>query len=51
MGLKLLWGGLTFIEAVPAAVRVFGGQPNDQALIFVGAVIMVIGLVLFWLNK
>lgn len=43
MGTKLLWTGLTIIMAA-------GILPLPAAVV-VGAVIMVIGLVLLWLDK
>lgn len=46
MGIKLLWTGLTFILAVnswnPAGV---------PAVSVVGAVIMILGAILMWLDK
>jgi len=42
---KLLWTGLTFIVAGPI---VLSGVP---AVSVVGAVLMVIGMVLMWLDK
>lgn len=44
MGSKLLWTGLTLIIALSELVS---GLP----LVLVGAIIMVIGLVLLWLDK
>lgn len=43
MGGKLLWTGLTFIEA--------GRLLPIPSIDVVGAVFMVIGLVLLWLDK
>lgn len=45
MGTKLLWTGLTFIVAVTVAF------PSVPQAAIVGAVIMVIGLVLLWMDK
>ena len=44
MSSKLLWTGLTFIVAMPL---LFSGVPWA----IVGAVLMVIGMVLMWLDK
>ena len=43
MGGKLLWTGLTFLEA--------GNLLPLPAIETVGAVLMIIGLVLLWLDK
>jgi hypothetical protein len=45
MGVKLLWTGITFIIAVTLAF------PSFPQAALVGAVIMVIGCVLMWLDK
>ena len=44
MGTKLIWTGATFILAAPVL-------PAIPSVVIVGAVIMVIGLVLLWLDK
>lgn len=44
MGVKLLWTGLTWMYAVPLVWK----EPNALK---VGAVIMVIGMILLWLDK
>lgn len=46
MGEKLLWTGLTFIVAIQSWNP--GGVPDVSV---VGAVLMVIGLILMWLDK
>jgi hypothetical protein len=46
MGGKLLWTGLTLIVAVG---KLWGGESVN--IEFVGAVVMVIGLILMWMNK
>jgi uncharacterized protein YjeT (DUF2065 family) len=51
VGTKLWFTGATFMWAVPAFVKAFGGQPDTQLLVAVGGVIMVIGCVMMWLNK
>lgn len=50
MGVKLLWTGLTWILALIPMLEAFGlhGSP---VLVLVGAVLMVIGCVLCWLDK
>lgn len=50
MGLKLLWTGLVLIMAINAVIAAFGGNSSDL-LVTVGALLMVIGLVLYWLDK
>ena len=44
MGTKLLWTGLTIIHAAPLVIQI-------PAAHVVGAVLMVIGAVLLWLDK
>ena len=44
MGIKLLWSGLTF-------VTVSGVLNWGHEFVLVGAIIMVIGAVLMWLDK
>lgn len=46
VGLKLLWTGLTFIIAFQAWN--LGGVP---AVNIVGAVLMILGLILYWIDK
>ena len=46
MGLKLLWTGLTFVIATQAWNP--GGIPDVNV---VGAVLMIIGMILLWLDK
>lgn len=43
MGSKLLWTGLTIITALPIA--------GFSGFSFIGAIIMIIGLILLWLDK
>ena len=50
MGIKLLWTGLTFILAVNPLIKAVGLIGND-VFVIAGAVLMVIGCVLLWLNK
>jgi hypothetical protein len=50
MGLKLMWTGVIFIFAVVPALQAFGLQASS-VLVLVGAIIAIIGLVLFWLDK
>ena len=44
MGIKLLWTGLTVMLASPTVIQLPAAQ-------VVGAVLMVIGVVLMWLDK
>lgn len=44
MGIKLLWTGLTLMLALPAITQI-------RMLELVGAIFMVIGLILCWLDK
>lgn len=50
VGHKLLWIGLVFIIALVPMLKAFGLQASDT-LVLVGAVLMVIGLVLFWFDR
>lgn len=50
MGLKLLWTGLTFIVALTPALAAFGVKV-DTAVVLVGAILMIIGLILMWMDK
>jgi nicotinamide riboside transporter PnuC len=50
MGLKLLWTGVVFILGIVPALKAFGLQAND-ALVLVGSVIALIGLILHWMDK
>ena len=50
MGLKLLWTGLTFVVAVVPALAAFG-LAASEVLVLVGAILMIIGLVLLWLDR
>ena len=50
MSIKLLWTGLVFILALVPMLKAIGLNAND-VFILVGAVLMVIGCVLLWLNK
>lgn len=50
MGLKLLWTGLVFILALTPALEVLGVHPSSVVIV-VGAVLMMIGCVLLWLEK
>lgn len=47
---KLLWTGLTFILAFVPFLKALGLN-GSEVFILVGAVLMVIGCVLLWLNK
>lgn len=51
MGTKLLWTGLTAYLALPSFLTTLGVQHNTNGVQLVGAVIMVIGAVVLWLNK
>ncbi len=44
MGIKLLWTGLTFIEATSLL-------DGSQKFVIAGAVVMAIGCILMWLDK
>lgn len=50
MGLKLLWTGLTFIIALLPFLNALGLN-GENVFVLVGAVIMIIGLVLMWMDK
>ena len=50
MGIKALWVGLTMVIALNPVLRVLGLTPNE-VLVAVGAVIMVIGAIMFVLDK
>ena len=50
MGVKLMWTGLTWILAVIPTLEAIGLHAS-QVLVLVGAVLMVIGNVLMWLDK
>ena len=50
MGSKLLWTGLTFIMALIPFLKLLGLNGSD-VFVLVGAVLMVIGNVLIWLNR
>ena len=50
MGVKLLWTGITFILAVVPALHAIG-LGASEVLVLVGAVLMVVGCVLMWLDK
>lgn len=50
MGEKLLWTGLTFIVSFQPVVSAFSLNVSP-ALAVAGAVIMLIGCVLMWLDK
>ncbi len=50
MGLKLMWTGVVFILAVVPALKAFGLNASE-VLVLVGAIIAIIGLFLFWLDK
>lgn len=50
MGLKMLWLGLTLIVAAVPALKAFGLSASD-VLVLVGAIIMILGDVLYWLDK
>lgn len=44
MGIKLLWTGMTVMMAAPHVLSI-------PAAVVVGAVLMVIGCILMWLDK
>lgn len=50
MGTKLIFTGLTFLLAVLPMLQAFGLQASKD-LVLVGAIIMVIGCTLMWLDK
>ncbi len=50
MGLKLMWTGLTWIVALIPTLDALGLHGNSS-LVLVGAVLMVIGCILMWLDK
>jgi hypothetical protein len=50
MGVKLLWTGATFILALVPFLKAIGLNASD-VLILVGAVLMVVGCILMWLDK
>ena len=50
MGLKLMWTGIVFILAVVPALAAFG-LAASEALVLVGAILAIIGLVLMWMDK
>jgi hypothetical protein len=50
MGIKLLWSGLTMIMAILPFLGALG-LAGSEVFILVGAVIMVIGCVLLWLDR
>lgn len=50
MGTKLLWTGIVFMLAIPAFLGLVG-LTASPVIPAVGAVIMVIGLVVLWLDK
>ena len=50
MGSKFLWIGLTMIVAIPPMVTGFGGH-SESAIVIAGGVIMVVGAILYCLNK
>ena len=50
MSSKLLWTGLTLYLAVPVFLKVLGLGGGDIFQV-VGAVIMVIGMILLWMDK
>ena len=51
MGIKLLWTGLTLIDALTPALQVLGINPQKGIVELVGAVLMLIGLYLIWRNE
>lgn len=50
MGIKLLWTGLTWILALVPTLEAIGLHASP-VLVIVGAVLMVIGCVLMWMDK
>jgi hypothetical protein len=50
MGTKLVFTGLTFILAVQPFLKLLGLN-SSETFVLVGAVIMIIGCVLMWLDK
>ena len=50
MGVKLMWTGLTWILAIIPMLTAFGLH-GSETLVIVGAVLMVIGNILMWLDR
>jgi hypothetical protein len=50
MGVKLLWTGLTLTIAALPFLKALGLAGSDS-LVLGGAIVMVIGLVLYWMDK
>lgn len=50
MGTKLLWTGLTFILALVPFLKMLGLN-GSEVIVLVGAVLMVLGTILVWINK
>lgn len=48
---KLLWTGLFFIVAVGPALQAFGSNSSTNVLAIVGAILMLIGIILYWFDK
>ena len=48
---KLLWTGLFFIVAVGPALQAFGSNPSTNVLAIVGAILMLIGIILYRFDK
>ena len=51
MGIKLLWSGLTFILALTPALQTMGLNVNAGVMVLLGALLMVGGCILMWLDK
>lgn len=50
MGLKLLWTGIVLILALNKTIELFGGR-GSEIVVVVGALLAVIGLILYWFDK
>jgi len=50
IGEKLLWTGIVFILALTPALDAFGLAVNE-VVVLVGAILMIIGLILYWLDR
>lgn len=50
MAIKMLWTGLVFILAIIPALKAFGINASE-VVVLVGAILMLIGLVLLWMDK
>lgn len=50
VGVKLMWTGLTWILAIIPMLDAIGLH-GSQVLVLVGAILMVLGNILMWLDK